>query len=180
MSTTTEQTQSAEYLVNAKTSYKRHHRKEGKCFLETYQVIDLDAEPWSNGGLNAVVDLRLYGTGNMNFACLWVNYSPKSDSINGSSESCANCGVESHAPHKKECAGGNHKLVSEIHTQGSGSAGGYGYHRPSAAAHEAIHNAGFRLSQAIDGRGDSAITDALCAIARCLGIVRFGIVRSHA
>ena len=54
---------------------------------------------------------------------------------------------------------------SEINTSGTGSAGGYGYHRPSAAASEAIRNAGIELDQNISGRGDSAIEDAVKAIA---------------
>ena len=51
---------------------------------------------------------------------------------------------------------------------GSGNAGGYGYHRASAAAAEAIHNAGFDLSEPINGRGDGAIEDAVKAIAHAV------------
>lgn len=51
---------------------------------------------------------------------------------------------------------------------GSGSAGGYGYHRPSAAAQEAITAAGIQLDERIDGRGDSATHDAVLAIAKKL------------
>ena len=43
----------------------------------------------------------------------------------------------------------------------SGSAGGYGYHRPSAAFQEALDNAGIELSSRVDGRGDSAIEDVI-------------------
>jgi len=46
-----------------------------------------------------------------------------------------------------------------IHTGAGGNAGGYGYHRPSASAYEAITKAGFKLAEAIDGRGDSAIEE---------------------
>lgn len=49
---------------------------------------------------------------------------------------------------------------------GSGWAGGYGYHRPSAAAESAFHNAGIDLDEAIGGRGDSAIKEACMAVAR--------------
>lgn len=68
----------------------------------------------------------------------------------------------------------------EVHISGGGSAGGYGYHRPSAAAQVAINNAGIALSADIDGRGDSAIQDALKAIARALGLTEFGLIEAHA
>lgn len=48
---------------------------------------------------------------------------------------------------------------------GSGGAGGYGYHKQSAAVSAAIASAGFELDQDISGRGDSAISEALCAVA---------------
>jgi hypothetical protein len=47
---------------------------------------------------------------------------------------------------------------------GSDYAGGYGYHRPSAAAHGALIKAGVQLSEPIDGRGDSAIKEAVLAV----------------
>lgn len=53
--------------------------------------------------------------------------------------------------------------VGGVH--GSGWAGGYGYHKQSAAVSAAIASAGFELDQDIAGRGDSAITEALCAVA---------------
>lgn len=68
----------------------------------------------------------------------------------------------------------------EVHTSGSGKATGYGYHRPSAAAHYAITNAGFTLSEPIDGRGESAIREALLAMAKALKIKRPAIVGSYA
>ncbi|MFW6100810.1 MAG: hypothetical protein ACOC90_05435 [Bacteroidota bacterium] len=49
---------------------------------------------------------------------------------------------------------------------GSGQAGGCGYHRPSAAAHFALEKAGVKLSEPIDGRGDSAIEEAVRAVVR--------------
>ena len=53
-----------------------------------------------------------------------------------------------------------------VSRSGSGWAGGYGYHRPSAAVAEAIHHAGIDLDEDIGGRGDSAIKEACLAIAR--------------
>lgn len=58
---------------------------------------------------------------------------------------------------------------------GHGKAGGYGYHKPSAAMQHAIAAAGFTLtddngdSMPIDGRGDEAMHDAAIAIAAALG-----------
>lgn len=54
------------------------------------------------------------------------------------------------------------------YAHGSGHAGGWGYHRPSAAAQQAINNAGFHLSEEIDGRGESAMETAVKAIAELL------------
>jgi len=68
----------------------------------------------------------------------------------------------------------------EVHISGGGKAGGYGYHRASAAAQVAINNAGIVLSQDIDGRGEGAIQDALKAIARALGLSDFGLIEAHA
>lgn len=52
---------------------------------------------------------------------------------------------------------------------GKGSAGGCGYHKESAAADEAISNAGIELQRRIDGVGSQAIDGALIAITRALG-----------
>ena len=51
---------------------------------------------------------------------------------------------------------------------GGGRAGGYGYHRASAALDEAITNAGFNISESISGRGDVAMEEALIAIAKLI------------
>lgn len=55
-----------------------------------------------------------------------------------------------------------------ISGSGSGSAGGYGYHRPSAAASEAFKKAGVELSVDINGRGDTAMKDAVLALTEYL------------
>lgn len=54
-------------------------------------------------------------------------------------------------------------------TSGHGSAGGYGYHKASAAIGDAIRSAGIVLSSDINGCGDSAVESALRAIASSLG-----------
>lgn len=122
------------------------HRKEGKCFFESYSIIDPDRlwEPES-GRYQAppTVEIRLYGTGSKNYACLWVAKEPWG------------------------------------WASGSGSAGGCGYHRPSAAAQEAIDNAGFTLSRPIDGRGETAIVEALFAIARLIGVKKPILFHAH-
>lgn len=57
----------------------------------------------------------------------------------------------------------------EISCSGKGSAGGWGYHKESAAVHDAINNAGISLGKSIHGVGDSAVEAAMYAIARKLG-----------
>jgi hypothetical protein len=59
---------------------------------------------------------------------------------------------------------------------GHGRAGGYGYHKKSAAIDAAIRSSGITLSASISGVGDGAIRDALAAIARALGYRVFTIV----
>ena len=139
--------QKATYDPNRKIKFTTSHRKEGKCFFDSYSIITTD-DPYENqdGGREArqPITLRLYGTGAKNFACLWINH------------------------------------ASAFHTSGSGSAGGYGYHRQSAAAEEAITNAGFKLSKPIGGVGNEAIKEALCAIAKEVGLKNYYLVTSHA
>ena len=55
------------------------------------------------------------------------------------------------------------------HLGGGGYAGGYGYDRPSAAVQIALENAGISLSEQIAGVGDSAVEQALLAVAVALG-----------
>lgn len=52
---------------------------------------------------------------------------------------------------------------------GTGSAGGYGYHKESAALDSAIRSAGIKLSSPINGAGDGAMREALNAIAKACG-----------
>ena len=64
------------------------------------------------------------------------------------------------------------------HTSGKGKAGGYGYHKESAAIGSAIESAGITLDQDIEGLGDGAINEALTAIARALGFSNVLIVEN--
>lgn len=52
---------------------------------------------------------------------------------------------------------------------GHGHAGGYGYHRGSAAVNRALKAAGVRLDDDIEGRGDSAYPGAIAAALVALG-----------
>jgi len=56
-----------------------------------------------------------------------------------------------------------------LYASGTGKAGGYGYHKRSAALQYALDSAGVTLSEPIDGRGDSSMRDALEAVCRALG-----------
>lgn len=65
-----------------------------------------------------------------------------------------------------------------IYTSGKGKAGGYGYHKVSAAIGDAINSAGIMLDTDISGVGDGAIKEALEAIANALGFERVLIVEN--
>lgn len=62
---------------------------------------------------------------------------------------------------------------------GGAYAGGYGYHRKSAAAANAFEHAGITFDEDIAGRGDGAVRDALEAIGRACGIDPV-IIEAHA
>ena len=66
----------------------------------------------------------------------------------------------------------------DIHTSGKGKAGGYGYHKASAAVADAISSAGITLDTNISGVGDGAIKESLEAIANALGFERVLIVEN--
>lgn len=132
--------QKATIHASTPNKFSPSHRKEGKCFFSQLSVVSLSAKPWVNGELSPEITLRLYGTGNKNFACLWIRGQDR---------------------------------------RGSGSAGGYGYHRPSAAVQEAITNAGISLANPIDGAGEEAVREALLAISKALKVKRPAIVEAH-
>lgn len=132
----------ATYNKNAKTKFTTFHRKENKCYFDSYTALAACTNYEGKPDLKPVVELRLYGTGNSNTAAIWVH-------------------------------------AEELHTSGTGSAGGYGYHRPSAAAAEAIRNAGIELDKDISGVGDTAIEQAVKAIAEAVGYPDCPIFHSH-
>lgn len=53
----------------------------------------------------------------------------------------------------------------KAHGSGSGKAGGYGYHKESAALLDALNAAGAYIDTDIAGRGDGAMRDAVKALA---------------
>lgn len=63
---------------------------------------------------------------------------------------------------------GGDRRAPEHYRHGSGYAGGYGYHRGSAAVSDAIEHCGIDLDEAIDGRGEGAIKEAVLAIIRTI------------
>lgn len=65
-------------------------------------------------------------------------------------------------------------------TDGTGSAGGCGYDKDSAAVGEAIRNAGYTLEHRVDGVGLDAVKQALLAIARFNGCAAPAIVSAFA
>lgn len=62
-----------------------------------------------------------------------------------------------------------HGTEGSVHVAGHGSAGGYGYHKLSAALDAAVASAGIKLKAPFDGVGDSGIEAAFLAIAKHLG-----------
>lgn len=77
-------------------------------------------------------------------------------------------------------------VYGDSHKAGSGKAGGFGYHRISAAVQEAINTAGYILSNedgkqaSISGVGESAIKEALIAIAKYAGYSNVYLFEAHA
>lgn len=68
------------------------------------------------------------------------------------------------------------------YARGVGKASGYGYDKTSAAIGDAIADAGIVLSKRIDGVGESATKEAICAICETLGYAdgEYAIVRAWA
>jgi len=67
-----------------------------------------------------------------------------------------------------------------FNSSGTGSAGGYGYHKQSAAVNDAILSAGYTMAIHFGGSGEQAIRDALTAIAVHEGCKKPFIVESFA
>ena len=108
-----------------------------------------------NGRAYDAVTLRIYRTDGRHYACVWMHGNAAWDGFDG-----------------------------YMWRSGSAYAGGYGYHRSSAAAAWAIKAAGVDLSEDIAGRGDQAIAAAVEAIARAINAHLDGahiyVVHAHA
>lgn len=65
-----------------------------------------------------------------------------------------------------------------VQVSGGGSAGGYGYHRASAAMDAAMRNAGIKPEYDISGRGRNAMLEAIKSMAKELGYMNFYILES--
>ena len=61
---------------------------------------------------------------------------------------------------------------SPCYVSGRGKAGGYGYHKASAAFQDACDSAGIELSQPVDGRGNDMVREAMFAIGAALRFER--------
>jgi len=72
----------------------------------------------------------------------------------------------------------SYRNETTVYANGSGSAGGYGYHRPSAAADTAFRTAGIEIED-ISGRGDSAITHTLESLGKRLGYRKVYVIKAH-
>ena len=126
----------ANYTNKAGYNLNPTNRKE-KHFYKQITAVVFNTE--TRNAFDCVT-LRLYATSARHYCCLWVH------------QNCAWI---------KDGESYGSKT-----TNGSGNAGGYGYHRASAAAEVAISSAGILLDERIGGRGDRAIVDAVIAIAR--------------
>lgn len=69
--------------------------------------------------------------------------------------------------------------TKDTHSAGSDWSGGYGYHKESAAVAGALSNAGYKFTEGISGVGDSAISDALLAVAEYHNIKGCKVFTSH-
>jgi len=55
------------------------------------------------------------------------------------------------------------------HVSGTGKAGGYGYHKLSAAVADALQSAGYSFSEEVSGVGHDAVVRAIKAVCRLHG-----------
>lgn len=63
--------------------------------------------------------------------------------------------------------------------RGGAKAGGYGYHKESAAMQAALQAMGMRFAEPFDGVGEQAMNEALEAVAAFLGVKDFMIIKAH-
>ncbi len=93
-----------------------------------------------NNEMETLIDARLGGTSNCHYASIWLN--------------------TKYADYDYYIEYGD--------ARGSAKAGGYGYHRASAALESAFHRAGMRFTVGCGGIGESMMRDCLLAAGECL------------
>lgn len=74
------------------------------------------------------------------------------------------------------CSLWTHNVKTGHSFNGFGKAGGYGYHRESAALADALRSAGIEIDESISGRGDGVMREALLSIAREFGFEQIYMV----
>lgn len=129
--------------------------RESKRKVQSYRKESSFHEEWSLIDLDMgqdVLNVRFYGSGSVVYCVAWVSLWRHGISKAGATGTCRGCG----------------------------KAGGYGYHKASAAMEEALQDAGFTLSESISGVGETAMRAALEAIAAHVGIARPMLHHSHA
>lgn len=67
---------------------------------------------------------------------------------------------------------------AQLDFSGHGWAGGWGYHRPSAAMQKALQSCGVSLDKPIDGYGEGAMRDAVRAICAAMGFAIVHLVEN--
>jgi len=70
--------------------------------------------------------------------------------------------------------------TKDAYSIGKGRAGGNGYCKESAAIQDALEDAGIKLQTCIHGVGESAIKEAIHAIARYIGLTNWTLTIAHA
>ncbi len=69
--------------------------------------------------------------------------------------------------------------IGDTQYSASDKAGGYGYHKQSAAVFHTLYKMGFRFKESFDGGGNERITDALHAIAHYLELTDYFVIKAH-
>ena len=148
-------TKQSNMIAKFTSSMQNATQPQNKEMIARYLVIDKESE-------RHIVDCRVYmgrsSSASVVYAAIWISFDVK------------------------QCRDEDAKAWECGYTTGKGKAGGYGYHKASAAVQDAITSAGidlygsaytgtpdFTISASISGVGDSAIQSALLAIAFAAG-----------
>jgi hypothetical protein len=132
---------------------KEQHFHQEFAVLVSYQAGRVDYEPREGENMKAIINAKIYSVPSRMYG----------------STAYACIWISDKARGKREA----------VYISGGGKAGGCGYHKASAALAAAIDDAGVVLSQSISGVGDSAMREALGAIAKSLGYRTFHIHNAH-